>query len=64
MLRSPAYQNKIKSAQSILAPWDLGIMLEHENFGFEVTNNDGDGLIYVVIVIKRSLDKNMTTKLA
>ena len=39
------YQNKMKSVQSMLATWDLGIMIEHENFGLEVTNDDGDGLI-------------------
>ena len=35
----------MKSVQSMLATWDLGIMIEHKNFGLEVTNDDGDGLI-------------------
>ena len=42
----------MKSVQSILASWDMGIMMRHENFGIEVTNNDGDGLINGVSVIK------------
>ena len=36
---------KMKSVQSMLATWDLGIMIEHENFGLDVNNSDGDGLI-------------------
>ena len=36
-----SYQKKMKSVQSMLATWDLGIMIEHENFGLEVTNDDG-----------------------
>ena len=34
----PAFQDK-RSVQSKLAIWDLGIMMEHENFGLKVTNN-------------------------
>ena len=42
----PAFQGKMsESYQSMLATWDLGIMMEHEDFGLEVTNYDGDGLI-------------------
>ena len=40
-----SYQKKMKSVVSLLATWGLGIMIEHENFGLEVTNDDGDGLI-------------------
>ena len=47
-----AYQNKMKSVQSILASWDLGIMMGHENFGIEVTNSDGDGSINGISAIK------------
>ena len=25
--------------------WDLGIMMEHEDFGLELTNYDGNGFI-------------------
>ena len=35
MFGFPRYQNKVKSV----------IMIEHENFGLEVTYDDGDGLI-------------------
>ena len=40
-----SYQKKMKSVQSMLATWDLGIMIEHENFCLEVTYDDEDGLI-------------------
>ena len=39
----PAFQDK-RLVQSKLAIWDLGIMMEHENFGLKVTLINGDEL--------------------
>ena len=60
---SLAYQNKMKSVQSKLASWDMGIMMRHKNFGIEVTNNDGDGLINGVSVIKGEFGQEYARKI-
>ena len=41
-----AFQGKMsESYQSMLATWDLGIMMEHENFGLKVAHINGDDSI-------------------
>ena len=41
----PAFQGKMsESYQSMLAKWDLGIMIQYENFGLKVTCINGDEL--------------------
>ena len=39
----PAFHDKM-SVQSMLAKWDLGIMIQYENFGLKVTLINGDEL--------------------
>ena len=47
----PAFQGKMsESYQSMLATWDLGIMMEHEKFGLKVAHINGDDLFNDVCV--------------
>ena len=62
----PVFQGKM-SVQSMLATWDFGIMMEHENFGF--LPHLSMEMTYLVMLVTTSLIRNeywqeMTTKSA
>ena len=48
----------------VKSTWDLGIMMEHEDFSPAQIMMGMDWLMVLVHLLEINLDKNMTTKLA